>query len=62
MLVTFEKSVSDIDVMADISTFIEKQKKVELTHKYAKAVSLMDWDYQRRCAPDFVVFVLFIEH
>jgi len=45
---TLESCIDVMDVEEDINLFIKQEKKSEHTHKYSKALSLLDWDYDRR--------------
>ncbi len=43
--------VEVVDVMNvedDIQLFVQEEKKSELTHKYSKAIDLLEWDYSKR--------------
>jgi hypothetical protein len=37
-----------MNTLDDIELFIKQEKRQELTHKYANALTILDWDYKRR--------------
>ncbi len=48
LLNDLEETVVSQDIDADIQRFIQKDKKTEFTHKYSKALELLDWDFAKR--------------
>ncbi len=48
LLTDLEAAVGEINIEADIQGFIRMEKASEFTHKYSKAMDLMDWDFDRR--------------
>ena len=49
LLLDLSNAVQSIDVISDMNIFIESEKSVEFTHKFSRALSLLDSDYQSRC-------------
>ena len=43
-----ESWVSKVNVENDIKLFVKQERKIDFTHKYHKALQLLDWDYERR--------------
>jgi hypothetical protein len=50
LLSKLEEAINGADVTKDITMFVEQEKSTDLTHKYHKALSILDWDYRRRKA------------
>lgn len=48
MLRDFKESVNSIDIKMDVQEFIQQFKRSEITHKYSKALDLLDWNYNRK--------------
>eukprot|EP01035_Chromulina_nebulosa_P019370 gene19370-25237_t len=48
LLTSLQEVVETMNVKDDIQLFVKIEKKVEFTHKYSKAIDLLDWDYSRR--------------
>jgi hypothetical protein len=42
--------VENVNVEEDLQLYVQREKKSELTHKYSKALDLLEWDYAKRCA------------
>lgn len=47
-LTKFEAAASGVDVEGDMSLYISKEKEIERTHKQARAIAILDWDFNRR--------------
>ena len=47
-------AVHDLEPQGDVDLFARTEKKSELTHKYSKALTLLDWDVHRRQRNDAV--------
>jgi hypothetical protein len=50
LLGKLEEALDAADVKGDITTFVNQNQDAEETHKYHKALSILDWDYRRRKA------------
>ena len=45
---TLQAAVGELEPQSDVDLFARCEKKSDLTHKYSKALSLLDWDVHRR--------------
>ena len=45
---SFEEAVAEVNVGEDMTLFIGTNKAPELTHKYSKVLSFLDWNYEQK--------------
>jgi hypothetical protein len=48
LLIKLEDAVNSVKAEADLGYYIAQEKRAELTHKFSKALSILDWDFHRR--------------
>jgi len=48
LIKSFEEAVSEVSAIADMNLFIGANKAPELTHKYSKVLSFLDWNYEQK--------------
>jgi hypothetical protein len=48
LIQNFEDAIAEVDTALDLSSFVESKKAPELTHKYSKVLSFLDWNYDQK--------------